>query len=96
MMVSVKNLISISKQILLSVLGAYFVLAAFPSAAADSAVIVMYHRLDEANFPSTNIRLEQFDAHIAELKSGGFNVRPVADIIDAVKSGKSIPLLTRL
>ena len=32
--------------------------------AADHAVILMYHRFGENDYPSTNIRLEQFDAHL--------------------------------
>ena len=51
--------------------------------AADSAVILMYHRFGEAQFPSTNIRLEQLDAHIKELKRGPNTVLPVAQIISA-------------
>ena len=36
--------------------------------AADQAVILMYHRFGETKFASTNIRLEQFEAHITEFK----------------------------
>ena len=32
--------------------------------AADSAVVVMYHRFGESDFPATNIRVDQFEAHI--------------------------------
>ena len=38
---------------------------AAPATAADSAVILIYHRFGEDTLPSTNIRLEQFEAHIA-------------------------------
>ena len=31
--------------------------------AADSAVVVMYHRFGESAYPSTNIKLEQFEGH---------------------------------
>ena len=43
------------------------------AAAADSAVILMYHRFGETQFPSTNIRLEQLNAHINELKKGAIH-----------------------
>ncbi len=34
-------------------------------AAADSGVVVMYHRIgDEVKFPSTSVSKEQFEAHI--------------------------------
>ncbi|MEE1569760.1 MAG: hypothetical protein V1255_07605, partial [Alphaproteobacteria bacterium] len=36
-----------------------------------SAVVLMYHRLGEDSLPSTNIRINQFESHIAELSSGG-------------------------
>ena len=59
--------------------------------AADSAVILMYHRFGETQFPSTNIRLEQLDAHIQELKRGPYTVLPVAEIVSRIKSGKPLP-----
>ena len=40
----------------------------------DSATVLMYHRFGESRYPSTNISLEQFDAHIAHLSSGAYNV----------------------
>lgn len=65
--------------------------AAGPSMAADSAVILMYHRFGESAFPSTNIRLEQFEAHIAELSSGPYTVMPVPEIVDAIREGRELP-----
>lgn len=59
--------------------------------AASSAVILMYHRFGETEFPSTNTRLDQLDAHIAELVSGPYTVLPVSDIIDTLKRGDALP-----
>lgn len=59
--------------------------------AAEGAVIVMYHRFGEDAYPSTNTRLDQLDAHIAELARGGYTVRPVADIVAALKTGAPLP-----
>jgi peptidoglycan/xylan/chitin deacetylase (PgdA/CDA1 family) len=59
--------------------------------AADAAVIVMYHRFGEGAYPATNTRLDQLDAQIAELARGGFTVRPVADIVAALKAGAALP-----
>ena len=59
--------------------------------AAEGAVIVMYHRFGEDAYPSTNTRLDQLDAHIAELAHGGYTVRPVADIVAALKTGAPLP-----
>ena len=59
--------------------------------AADGAVILMYHRFGEAQFPSTNIRLEQFEEHLAELKSGEYQVLPVPEILQRLRSGEGVP-----
>jgi len=67
-------------------------LAALPAAqAAESAVILMYHRFGESAYPATNIRLDQFEAHIEELQSGGYTVLSVPDIIAALRSGQPLP-----
>ena len=62
-----------------------------PALAADSAVILMYHRFGETSFPSTNIRLEQFEAHLKELTSGPYTVLPVPEIVAAIREGRSLP-----
>jgi peptidoglycan/xylan/chitin deacetylase (PgdA/CDA1 family) len=59
--------------------------------AADSAVFLMYHRFGEDSYPSTNVRLEQFEAHIAELTNGQYNIMPVGEILDALRSGRNLP-----
>lgn len=59
--------------------------------AADHAVIIMYHRFGENSIPSTNIRLEQFEAHIRELTSGKYNVVPLADVVKAFATGQALP-----
>ncbi len=66
-------------------------LLAANTAAADSAVFLMYHRFGEGAYPSTNITLEQFEAHLAELKSGPYTVLPAGEIIEAMRSGKALP-----
>lgn len=62
-----------------------------PAAAADSAVILIYHRFGETSFPSTNIRLDQLEAHIAELTSGPYTVLPVPEIVSAIREGRPLP-----
>ena len=62
-----------------------------PVAAANAAVLIMYHRFGEETFPSTNIRLEQFEAHIRELESGGYTVLPLPEILAALKDGSTLP-----
>ena len=68
--------------------------AAYPQltlAAESSAVIVVYHRFGESRHPGTSIRLDQFDAHLSELGSRGYNVLPVPDIVERVRRGESLP-----
>jgi len=60
-------------------------------AAAESAVILMYHRFGEDRYPTTNIKLEQFEAHLAELKSGPYTVLPVSEITRRMQNGASFP-----
>ncbi len=59
--------------------------------ASDSAVIIMYHRFGEALYPSTNVSLEQFDAHVEELVNGPYSVLPIPEIIDALRSSQILP-----
>ena len=59
--------------------------------AADSAVVVMYHRFGESDYPSTNIRLEQFEAHIRELTEGQLTVLGVPEILAKLQSGEALP-----
>jgi peptidoglycan/xylan/chitin deacetylase (PgdA/CDA1 family) len=67
-------------------------MAILPAAqAAESAVVIMYHRFGESAHPATNIRLDQFAAHIEELQSGDYTVLAVPDILAAIRSGKPLP-----
>jgi len=66
-------------------------LAPAAAVAADSAVIIMYHRFGESEYPSTNITVKQFESHIAELQKGAYTVLPVPDIIDALRAGRRLP-----
>ena len=66
-------------------------LTALPAAADSAAVVLMYHRFGESDYPSTNTTLEQLDAHIAELTSGAYTVMAVPDIVAAVREGRPLP-----
>lgn len=56
-----------------------------------SAVVVMYHRFGEDAYPSTNVRLEQLDAHIKELSREKYRVLPLEEIVAALHSGRPLP-----
>ena len=59
--------------------------------AADSAVLVMYHRFGEDQYPSTSVTLAQLEAHIEHLASGGYTVLPVPEILAAIDAGRPLP-----
>jgi len=60
-------------------------------AGTDSAVIFMYHRFGDPRFPSTNIRMDQFRAHLAYLDDNGFQVAPLDEVVAALKRGDELP-----
>lgn len=80
--------------ILITLAGAAMV-APMTSARADEpavkAVVIMYHRFGESDFPSTNVTMEQFRAHVAELKNGGYNVASLPAIVAALRNGEPLP-----
>jgi peptidoglycan/xylan/chitin deacetylase (PgdA/CDA1 family) len=59
--------------------------------AADHAVILMYHRFGEDSFPSTNVRLTQFEEHHEVLSQGDYTVLPLDDIVARLQSGTPLP-----
>lgn len=56
-----------------------------------SAVVLIYHRFGEARYPTTNITLAQFEAHLDYLAENGFTVVPIKQITDAMKTGTALP-----
>jgi len=81
------------KRNLIWVFFAFFFAALAPagSFAADSAVIVMYHRFGESRYPSTNTTVKQFAAHLRELKNGNYVIKSVPEILAAIRSGTELP-----
>lgn len=66
-------------------------MAAKPVLAAESAVVLTYNRFGEERLPATNTRPEQLDAQLAELKSGGYAVLPLPQVVEALRAGKPLP-----
>ena len=60
-------------------------------AVPSHAVIFMYHRFGEERYPTTNIRLDQFEAHLNHLDEGGYQVWPLKRIVTHLREGKTIP-----
>ncbi len=62
-----------------------------PSFAADEAVVLMYHRFGEDRYPSTSIRVEQFEAQLDYLENNGYTVVPLADVVAALRGDTELP-----
>ena len=57
----------------------------------SSAAVFMYHRFGESSYPSTNIRIEQFQAHLNEIRTGGYKVMPLLEIVAAFRREEPLP-----
>ncbi|MBE9552022.1 MAG: polysaccharide deacetylase family protein [Proteobacteria bacterium] len=58
--------------------------------AAETAVVLVYQRFGEDNNRSNSVKLAEFDAHIAELTNGKYNVMALPDILAAVEKGEKL------
>lgn len=58
---------------------------------SQAAVIVVYHHIGEDDDPATSVRMDQFKAHIRELKDGNYSVRPLPQIIADFRSHTAQP-----
>jgi peptidoglycan/xylan/chitin deacetylase (PgdA/CDA1 family) len=56
-----------------------------------AAVIFSYHRVGEDEYPASNIRREQFEAHVRELTDGDYNVMALPAVIAALQKGEKLP-----
>ncbi|MGE5145206.1 MAG: polysaccharide deacetylase family protein [Candidatus Eiseniibacteriota bacterium] len=72
-------------------MAALLLAAATPALAAESAVILAYHRFGERGTPDTNTTVAQFEAQLAELRRGGYHVLPIAEILKAIQEKKPLP-----
>ncbi|PCI40905.1 MAG: chitin deacetylase [Rhodospirillaceae bacterium] len=59
--------------------------------AENGASVIMYHRFGENDFPTTNVRLDQFEAHITELTSGEYTVLAIPEIVRRLKANEHFP-----
>ena len=54
-------------------------------------VVLMYHRFGEDRYPSTNVRLEQFESQLDYLQHEGFHIWPLRKLVKALFSGEPVP-----
>ncbi|MCF8496777.1 MAG: polysaccharide deacetylase family protein [Alphaproteobacteria bacterium] len=83
----------------LCILAVFFLLAVPERAAAqavlredsNAAVILAYHRVGEESWPESTLRAVQFQEHLQEIAGGCCAVRPLPEIIQALKKGENLP-----
>ncbi len=76
----------------LGLLGALVAFTPTLAVAADPhAVVFMYHRFGEDLYPTTSVRLEQFEAHLQHLADENYQVWPLARVVSHLATGKPIP-----
>lgn len=80
--------------ILLGVIGAFQVR---PASAIElpedktAARILTYFTVGRDDAPATNVTVEQFTAHLEELKNGGYTILPLSDITRAYRNNSPLP-----
>jgi len=57
----------------------------------NSAVVFMYHKFGVSKYPSTNITLEQFEAHLEEFSLSEYNVLSLEFIVDTIINDGQLP-----
>jgi len=59
--------------------------------AADHAVVLTYGRFGNDPNPTAALRIEQFEAHLRVLKTGGYHVMALDEIVRRLKAGEELP-----
>jgi peptidoglycan/xylan/chitin deacetylase (PgdA/CDA1 family) len=65
--------------------------ASMARADESQAVVLMYHHFGVQKHPSTNVRLEQFDAHLDYLAEAGYQVWPLKKVAEYVLAKRPFP-----
>ncbi len=68
-----------------------FVFATAANAGERQAVIFMYHHFGVEKYPSTNVRLEQFEAHLDYIADNGYQVWPLQKVVRYLRDDKPFP-----
>lgn len=59
--------------------------------AADWASVITYNRFGEDGEGAGSIRLEQFEAHLAEIQRGGYHVMALSELVRALRARQDLP-----
>jgi peptidoglycan/xylan/chitin deacetylase (PgdA/CDA1 family) len=69
----------------------FFLIMGFATPASAYISVLLYHRFDENNFPTTTTSSAQFEQQMAYLKSHGYTVLTMGQLTDCMKGRLSIP-----
>ena len=58
--------------------------SSYASNIKNSAVVFMYHKFGVSKYPSTSVKIEQFDEHLKEFSKSKYSVESVEFIIDTI------------
>lgn len=90
-----KNIFSIARMALGAFLGFSLLFSATSAlaqtGAGQSAVVLNYQRFGEEKHPQTNVRTDQFAAHVKLLSDGRYNVVSAESIVDTLFSDGILP-----
>jgi peptidoglycan/xylan/chitin deacetylase (PgdA/CDA1 family) len=58
---------------------------------AGAAVVLVYQRVGEDQYPDTSVSADKFAGEVEELTAGGYNVMKLPDIVAALKDERGLP-----
>ena len=65
--------------------------SSYASNIKNSAVVFMYHKFGISKYPSTSVRIDQFDEHLKEFSKAKYSVESVEFIIDTIINDGNLP-----
>jgi poly-beta-1,6-N-acetyl-D-glucosamine N-deacetylase len=65
--------------------------SSYASNIKNSAVVFMYHKFGISKYPSTSVKIDQFDAHLKEFSKSKYSVESVEFIIDTIINDGKLP-----
>lgn len=63
----------------------------YKSENSSSAVVFVYHHFGNSKYPTTNIKLEDFERQLEYLSQNGYKVLPLSKIVKYILDGENIP-----
>lgn len=57
----------------------------------SKAVFFVYFHIGEDQYPGANIQMERFREHVLEMKTSGYNVLPLGEIVSAIENDTPLP-----